>query len=211
MTTQIVIAKAPRPGRSKTRLCPPCTPQQASEIAAAALADTLDVARAVATTRRVLCLDGETGSWYEGGFDVIPQRGDGLDERLASAFEDAGAPALVIGMDTPQVTAALLERAVHDLAGADAVLGEAEDGGWWTLGLRAADRRALEGVPMSVPSTGREQLARLRALGLRVRMLPVLRDVDTFADAVAVAAEIPGSRFEAAVRAAEVSWRTTAG
>jgi uncharacterized protein len=196
----IVIAKAPAPGRSKTRLCPPCTPEQAARLAEAALVDTLAAVVATPATRRVVVLDGEPGAWLPDGCDVVAQRGGGLDERLADAFEDVGGPALLIGMDTPQVTPGLLRSAMRRLERVDAVLGLALDGGFWALGLRRPDRSLLVGVPMSVAHTGREQRARLR--GLRVAMLPPLRDVDRIDDARAVAGEVPGGRFAAALEAA---------
>jgi uncharacterized protein len=196
----IVIAKAPAPGRSKTRLCPPCTPEQAARLAEAALADTLAAVAATPADRRVLVLDGEPGAWLSDGFEIVAQRGGGLDERLAHAFEDVGGPALLIGMDTPQVTPDLLQSALRRLGGADAVLGLALDGGFWALGLRRPDRSLTVGVPMSVAHTGREQRARLR--GLRVAMLPALRDVDRIEDARAVAAEVPRSRFARVLAAA---------
>lgn len=200
----LVVAKAPVAGRSKTRLCPPCTPAQAAELAEAALADTLD-AVAAASGRPVLALDGTPGDWLPPGFRVFAQRGGGFDERLANAWDDAGGPGLQIGMDTPQVTPALLDEALAalDEPGTDAALGPALDGGWWALGLRRPDRRALLGVPMSTAGTGRAQLGRLRSLGLRVAALPALRDVDCFDDARAVAAVAPRSRFALALRRLE--------
>jgi glycosyltransferase A (GT-A) superfamily protein (DUF2064 family) len=74
------------------------------------------------------------------------------------------------------------------------------DGGWWALGVRRADTRLFEGVPMSSPRTHERQLAQLRALGYRCAALPRLRDVDRFDDALAVAEAIPASRFAATVR-----------
>jgi rSAM/selenodomain-associated transferase 1 len=202
-----VIAKAPDAGRAKTRMCPPLAPAQAAAIAEASLAATLAAAVATPRVRPVCVLDGEPGGWLPAGVAVVPQRGGGLDERLADVFADVGAPAVVIGMDTPQVTPALLAAAVRPLVAgeADAVLGPAADGGYWAIGLAAADRRALVGVPMSSPVTFRAQRARLRALGLRVALLPTLRDVDGWADALAVAAAVPRSAFAAAVRSAAVA------
>jgi uncharacterized protein len=189
----IVIAKAPVPGRSKTRLSPPCTLEEAARLAEAALADTLRAVAATPADRRVVVLDGEPGAWLPGGCEVAAQRGGGLDERLANAFDDVGGTALLIGMDTPQVTPGLLSGALRLLREADAVLGLALDGGFWALGLARPDRSLLLGVPMSVAHTGRHQLARLA--GLHVRTLPALRDVDRIEDARAVAAQLPGGRF----------------
>jgi uncharacterized protein len=194
-----VIAKAPAPGRSKTRLCPPCTPEQAAALAEAALADTLQAVAATPAARRVLVLDGAPGPWLPDGFDVIPQRGDGLGERLGNAFADIAGPALVVGMDTPQLTSTLLAQALLALEHG-AVIGGAADGGYWAIGLRSPAPGAFARVPMSAPETGRVQRARLRALGIAFAELPVLRDVDTFADAVAVARRAPGTRFARAVR-----------
>jgi rSAM/selenodomain-associated transferase 1 len=203
MSCLLVIAKAPVPGRVKTRLTPPFTPAQAAGLAAAALADTLAaVARAGRARRRVLVLDGEPGAWVPDGFEVIAQRGRGLAERLASAFQDAGEPAFLIGMDTPQVTPALLDAGLAALDRADAAFGAALDGGYWGIGLRRADPEVFRDVPMSVPDTGARQRRRLAELGLRTVVLPLLRDVDTIADARAVAAAAPGGRFAAALAVA---------
>ncbi len=101
------------------------------------------------------------------------------------------------------MTADDLERATAALAReqTDAVLGPAEDGGYWAIGLRRPDRAVFEGVPMSRADTGRAQRARLDALGLRWHELETMRDVDTIADVEAVAALAPGSRFAEAVAA----------
>lgn len=200
MTTLLVIAKEPVPGRVKTRLTPPYTPRQAAAIAEAALADTLDTVVRTPAERRVLALAGRPGTWLPKGIEVVPQRGDGLDERLANAFAEADGPAVLIGMDTPQVHTDLLAEAVKLLDDNDAVFGPAADGGFWLLGLRTPDPGMLVGVPMSRHDTGARQLERLR--GLRVATLDTLVDVDTADDAVRVAAQAPGTRFAAAVAAA---------
>jgi uncharacterized protein len=197
VTTLLVIAKQPVPGRVKTRLVPPCTHEQAAALAAAALADTLHTVLMVPARRRILVLEGEPGPWLPSGFEILPQCGGPLDERLADAFAAVSGPALLIGMDTPQVTPGLL---TVDWRAADAWLGPASDGGFWALGLRVPDPALLRGVPMSTPSTGAVQRARLLMAGLRVGDLPQLRDVDTAADAVAVAREAPRSRFAARAR-----------
>ncbi|MFJ9602357.1 TIGR04282 family arsenosugar biosynthesis glycosyltransferase [Streptomyces althioticus] len=190
--TLLVIAKEPRPGRVKTRLTPPFTPEEAAALAEAALADTLDAVARTPARRRVLVLDGAPGPWLPAGVEVVPQCAGGLDERLAGAFAGCDGPALLIGMDTPQVTPELL---TVDFADCDAWFGPAADGGFWALGLADPDPGLLRGVPMSTPHTGAAQRRRLD--GLRVRDLPPLRDVDTAQDAAAVADAAPDGRFAA--------------
>ncbi|MFE1285876.1 DUF2064 domain-containing protein [Streptomyces sp. NPDC058751] len=204
MTTLLVIAKEPVPGRVKTRLTPPFTPREAAELAEAALADTLRAVAAAPASRRVLVLDGAPGPWMPPGFDVLPQCVGTLDERLADAFGRCAGPALLIGMDTPQVTPELLTVGFD---GCDAWFGPADDGGFWALGLAAPDPRLLRGVPMSTSATGAVQRERLVAAGLRVRDLPRLRDVDTAADAHAVAALAPRGRFAARLARCPASGR----
>jgi uncharacterized protein len=191
----IVLAKEPVPGRVKTRLCPPCTPEQAAEVAAAALADTLDAVASCGASRRVLALDGAPGPWLPTGFEVIPQRGDGLAERLAHAWEDAGGAGIQIGMDTPQVGPDELDRLLDAVAPGRAVLGTAIDGGWWVIGLDGVDpHQVFAGVPMSTAVTGARQRQRLHALGLTVHRAAERRDIDRFADLLAVARTAPTTR-----------------
>lgn len=215
-TLLLVLAKAPHPGRVKTRLCPPADPEQAADIAAAALLDTLDAVSAVPGGLPVVALAGNLrGVAREDelvaalhGISVLPQRGTSLGERIAAAHADAaalspGSPILQIGMDTPQIDPQLLARCTTALAApaTDAVLGPAVDGGWWALGLR--DPHAATGiaaVPTSRADTGARTATALRGRGLRVARLPQLRDVDTTTDANLVAAAIPDSRFAHAVR-----------
>lgn len=220
----LVLAKQPIPGQVKTRLCPRFSPAQAAELAAAALADTLAAVAATRARRRLLVLagppagelSGELGALPAGlgelpaGISVLPQRGRGLAERIAAAYADAYAvalPMLLIGMDTPQLTATMLAAALDALLlpDVDAVLGLAADGGWWAMGLRRPDERLLRDVPMSTSQTGRVQRGRLLGAGLRIADLPILRDVDTPADVARVAAAAPSTRFAATARALAVA------
>jgi len=197
----LLIAKAPVPGRVKTRLCPPCTPDQAARVAAAALADTITALDATPAARRTIVLNGQyrqPPAWH-----TVRQYGTGLAHRLANALVDTALPrtaSVLVGMDTPQLTPAHLDALTGGLADHGAVLGPAEDGGWWGLALRDpfhAD--ALRDVPMSTPDTAQWTVKALRERGVRVGFGPVLRDVDTAADAWAVADDCAGE-FPAAVR-----------
>ena len=204
--TALVVAKAPVAGLAKTRLAhgPAGVGEQpAADLAAAALLDTL--AACADAPRRVIALTGDLDAAERSadlhaalaGWVVVPQRGEGFDERLAAAHADAGpGPTVQVGMDTPQVTPAHLAEVAAGLADHDAVLGAADDGGWWVLALRdPTAATALLGVPMSTPTTHDDTEAALRSAGLRVGTSVTLCDVDTAVDADAVAAEAPGTRF----------------
>nr|WP_232242725.1 TIGR04282 family arsenosugar biosynthesis glycosyltransferase [Streptacidiphilus jeojiense] len=206
--TLLVLAKSPVPGRVKTRLTPACTPEQAAALAEAALADTLETLGRVPAGRRILVLEGAPGRWLPPGWEVFPQAGGGLDVRLAQAFAAVAGgpsgdrtPALLVGMDTPQLSARTLAEALSApaRAGVDAWFGPAVDGGFWALGLARPDaelaRRLLVGVPMSTGTTGAVLRGRLAAEGLRVATLPPLTDVDTVAEAAEVAGLAPNTRF----------------
>lgn len=209
----LVVAKAPIPGLAKTRLARVIGDRAAARVAAAALLDTLDAVLATADAVPVVALTGRLAAAERADelaaslerCTVLPQRGADLGERLANAHLDvaagfAGLPVFQIGMDTPQVSPALLGGALAALADTAAVLGPAADGGWWGLGLRApAGAAALRAVPMSRGDTGLRTLFALRGAGLRVGRLPVLSDVDIMPDALRVAAMVPGSRFARAV------------
>ena len=209
----LVVAKAPVPGLAKTRLTPPATPGQAAEIAAAALLDTLDAVLATPGAVPVVAMTGDLAQAARADelralLDstlVIEQRGATFADRLANAHADAalhrpGLPIVQIGMDTPQVTPALLTSTATALEDADAVLGPAADGGWWVLGLtNPANAGLLRGVPMSTPDTFRDTWSALVDASLSVGKVAELSDVDTMGDAVQVADAIAGSRFACAV------------
>lgn len=194
----LVMAKEPIEGRVKTRLSPHYAPYQAAALARAAIEDTLAVVAAVARrglAQPVLVLDGRPGPWLPAGMQVAAQVSGSFDERLGAAFDlCAGGPALLIGMDTPQITPELIADALEATVGG-AAFGAADDGGWWALGLARADGSLVRGVETSTTRTGAEQRARLVAAGLAVADLPVLTDVDTAADAARVARICPGSVF----------------
>jgi glycosyltransferase A (GT-A) superfamily protein (DUF2064 family) len=195
--TVVVLAKEPAPGRVKTRLQPEFSAIEAAQLAAAAIEDTVAAVRTCSATRRILAWEGKPAPWQK-GFQVVGQPSGTLNLRLAAAFAAAASeprdqPSLLIGMDTPQVTAELLDS---DWEGADAVLGLSEDGGFWAIGLRHRHPAGIfEGIPMSTSRTGSAQLARLFDLGLTVKLLPPLRDIDRPADAEEVARRFPRLAF----------------
>ncbi|MDP7704026.1 MULTISPECIES: DUF2064 domain-containing protein [unclassified Mycobacterium] len=206
--TVLVVAKAPEPGRAKTRLAATVGDHMAAEIAAAALLDTLDAVVAAPVAARVVALTGDLDNAAAsaeirerlGAFTVIGQRGDDFADRLANAHADAGTagyPVLQIGMDTPQVSAQLLSECARTLTESMAVLGMALDGGWWVLGVQdPAAAQCLRGIPMSQSDTGDLTCKALRDNGIDVAMVQPLADIDVIEDLAAMrqACE-PGSRF----------------
>jgi glycosyltransferase A (GT-A) superfamily protein (DUF2064 family) len=197
----LVFAKAPLPGTVKTRLCPPLDLHEAAAVAQAALHDTLAAVAGSGASERVLVLDGPPGPWLPAGFTVVAQQGGTLADRLTAAWQHSGGAALQIGMDTPQVSASTLDTAMSTLSRSPrgAVLGLAEDGGWWAIGMMAPAPGVFAGVAMSTATTGIAQRAALARLGRDPVLLPTMCDVDTWADAVHVGARYPTGRFAAEV------------
>jgi len=210
MTGVLVVAKAPVEGAVKTRLGARVGMARAADLAAAALADTLAACTAAfGSSRCALALEGDLEKAVGGaglraavdGWTVFPQQGDAFGERLRLAHEEARAlldvPVVQVGMDTPQLTPAMLLRAAGSLvAPHDAVLGPALDGGWWLLGVGDPTLLAgLDDVPMSTSTTGAATRALLLAAGAQVHEVEELRDVDTVADADAVSGLAPATRF----------------
>lgn len=210
----LVFAKAPVPGLAKTRLAAHIGVQAAADVAAAAMLDLLHTLLAD-RRRTVVALAGDLSKSVRqrelqdalADCTVFSQVDGSLAERLIHAHrrahELAPGALLQVGMDTPQVDASLLHAAEEALTTHRAVLGPAVDGGWWALGLHsAAPATALLNVGMSTATTGADTEASLLATGLVgdvVGRLDRLRDVDEWADALEVAATVPGSHFAAAV------------
>jgi glycosyltransferase A (GT-A) superfamily protein (DUF2064 family) len=199
MTTLILIAKETIPGKVKTRLHPPLSLEQAATLAALSISDTLAAVADLPATRRVLLFDGVEAPAGTEGWEVVHQVSGDLDERLAAIFDEVDGPTVLIGMDTPQVSAADLAPAFDWPEGVDAFFGPANDGGFWALGMADPRGDLIRGVPMSRHDTGRIQLERLLDAGLNVSMLPELTDVDTIDDALEVAETAPHTAFAAAV------------
>ena len=210
----LVVAKSPVAGRVKTRLGAEIGMAAAAEIAAAALLDTMAACRAgFGADACLLSLSGDFADAVRGdeltraaeGWSVARQRGSTFAERLANAHLDVppGGPVVQVGMDTPQLTPALLADVAAATEDHDAVLGPAEDGGWWVLALRRPSAaRSLHDVPMSTPTTYDDTLRALLGEGLDVAVGATLRDVDTVEDADAVAAQAGDGEFARAWRTA---------
>ncbi len=196
--TVLVVAKAPEPGRAKTRLAATVGDRGAAEIAAAALLDTLDAVAAAPVAARMVALTGDLDAAANadeirqrlGAFTVVEQRGADFADRLVNAHADAGSagyPVLQIGMDTPQVSAELLSDCARRLLETPAVLGMAYDGGWWLLGVQVPDAaQSLRAVPMSQSDTGELTRKAFHDNGIDVELVQQLADIDVIDDVAAV-------------------------
>jgi uncharacterized protein len=192
------MAKAPVAGRVKTRLCPPCTPEEAASIAEASLQDTFAAAMPRSGTHNwntIAVLDGEPGPWLPEGVAVIAQVTGLLGVRLDAAFHAAignqPQPCVLIAMDTPQVTTDQLAGALAQLSNHDCVIGMAEDGGYWLIGFNRYVPHAFDNVTMSVDTTGAEQVAQLNSLGLKIAYAQHTYDIDEADDVERLTQEHP--------------------
>ena len=178
--TLSVFAKAPVPGRVKTRLRPVLDEEQAARLAAAFVRDTLLKAAQLgppvtvyyAGDRALLVpLAPPNVRWAEQG-------GGDLGARMACV----PAPCLILGADSPHLPLSLLSAALAAVPLHDVVLGPAEDGGYFLIGLRAPQPALFDGIAWSTETVLAQTLARADALGLTVHQTPPWYDLDTPAD-----------------------------
>ena len=181
----IVVAKRPMPGKTKTRLSPPLTPELSSALYECFLFDTLDQMRQVDEARRVIAYLDEPDYFQRlaPDFELVPQRGHDLGVRLDHALTDylsRGYERVVImDSDSPTLPSAYLSQAFTALAnGADVTIGPCDDGGYNLIGIKKAAPRLFREVQMSTPTVAADTIALAEQEGLRVNLLPTWYDVD---------------------------------
>lgn len=189
----LVFAKAPEPGRVKTRMCPPLSLSEAASFYASMLEDVLEATAAYAKRLgldAVLCLDSAVGSAalpfvVPALFTVEPQRGSGLaarmDSALQAAFERGARRVLLRGSDTPTLSQEHLEEALSALEAHEFVVSPGLDGGYGLVGF-SSFRPGLLDVPMSTGTVCEETLARARAWGVRGASVSPCFDLDSWED-----------------------------
>lgn len=184
----LVIAKAPVPGRAKTRLVPPLTAAQAAELQQALLLDTLDACRAELDRVAILYADPAEAADFERLAPATPlvlQDGRGLEAALGRTLERLvrDGPVAIVSSDVPGLPPGSLARTFAALDdGADVVLGPAFDGGYWLIAMARFHPGPLREIPWSTPAVLGVTLARCRDAGLRVELLETWRDLDTVVD-----------------------------
>ncbi|HMH49580.1 MAG TPA: TIGR04282 family arsenosugar biosynthesis glycosyltransferase [Candidatus Acidoferrum sp.] len=184
-----VMAKAPDAGGVKTRLCPPLSPREAAALARGFLRDRIAQVRALTGARPLIAYtpasERERFERLAPDFALIAQRGPDLGARMRSTLATllaAGHPAaMAIGTDTPTLPTRVIQQAVDRLAAADVdvVLGPAEDGGYYLIGVRADHPTLFDDVPWSTREVLEVTLRRARVAGLRTVCLGAWFDVDT--------------------------------
>ena len=190
-TCVILFAKAPEPGKVKTRLLGCCTPQEAAALYRGFLLDSVALLRASGAQLKVVACEpptaqGQLASLLGGeGLVYVPQPQAGLGERLDQlfgwAFDQGMERVLALGSDSPSLPATCIDEALALLAQREVVIGPSTDGGYYLIGLRQPAPELFAGIAWSTGQVLVQTLERLgdRSLGL----LPPWYDVDTAQDA----------------------------
>ncbi len=199
-----VMARAPAPGKVKTRLCLPLGPEQAAEFYECVLRDVLGALIPPARWDTWVAYAERSRDYFlqlpEHGMALLPQRGASLGERMHAVFVDlchAGYRQVVlVGSDIPTLRAASVMQAceVLEQERSDLVLGPADDGGYYLIGLTRPEERLFGGIAWSTASVLEQTLARARELELRVQRVPGAYDVDVVKDMERLRRDMEGSR-----------------
>jgi rSAM/selenodomain-associated transferase 1 len=185
----IVFVKAPRPGQVKTRIAQAIGPQAACDAYIALVKVLVGNLRALSNVQMRFTPDdalAEISRWLQPAWTSAPQGQGDLGQRLVRAFRDAFAAGaqrvIVIGSDSPDITQHDMEAAWSALESRDVVLGPAEDGGYWLIGLRSEHPTLFEDIPWSSSVVFEQTLARAKCAGLSTYLLRQLPDIDTAED-----------------------------
>ena len=183
----LVFVKAPSPGAVKTRLLPAWSPADAAGLYQALVRDTLEAVRPLREVRVVVAYAPDAGfpdlGWVDGSWPLVPQEGRTLGERLthgfAWAFRQGARRVAALGSDAPELSGAWVRQAFRELQHADVVVGPTRDGGYHLIGLSRPQPALFAGMPWSSPRLLARTLEQVARLGLRLRTLPPIADLDT--------------------------------
>ncbi len=178
-TRVLIAAKAPLPGRAKTRLSPPLAPALAARLAEAFLTDVLAVARSVDAEAGFLCPAADAADLRRlfAGVPIVVQEGEGLTGALVTGVRGG---AVVVAGDAPGIAAEAIVAAARSPA--DVVLGPTRDGGFGLIRMRRSCPEIFAGIHWSTGSVLDQTVAACRAAGLTVALLGAIADVDTVDD-----------------------------
>jgi rSAM/selenodomain-associated transferase 1 len=187
----IVVAKEPVPGQTKTRLCPPLTPDSAADLYRCLLLDTFALMQRLETVDHSLAYTPASARDFfarllPNGFHLVPQQGADLGERLSNAlgehFQLGYRRVVIMNSDGPTLPLAYLQLAFSGLDCADVTLGLGHDGGYYLIGLKQLHPELFQGIAWSTEQVIPQTLAVCRRLRLAVHQLPEWYDVDVAAD-----------------------------
>lgn len=202
-----IMAKAPRPGHVKTRLSLMCPSTLVIQLYRALIEDTIALGRTVGASIAIVCPPDdadEITAWLPSDLRVVPQRGKGLADGLASAFEilcEPPRPVIAFNGDSPHLAPSVLEFAFSALADHDVVLGPCEDGGYFLVGATQTHAGLFDPQAMGTGSALDALISQTRRLGLSSAVTAGHYDVDTLADLARLAHEL-ATRPERAPRTA---------
>jgi uncharacterized protein len=200
----LVFAKLPEPGKVKTRLAEDLGDVRAAEIYSYIARDIISRVSKSSTYETVIYYDppdkkNDVAIWLKDCAQtdserLIPQEGSSLGERILGAFESifsSGAmSAVIIGTDCTDVTAKMIEETFGELSEYDAVLGPAEDGGYYLLGLNCLRPELFQDIDWSTDIVLEQTLSRLNKLGLNYKLRETLRDIDNLNDLNSVSKDL---------------------
>ena len=201
----VIMAKQPQPGQTKTRLCPPLTPVEAAALYEALLRDTIDLVAGVTGCALAVAVTPPAGRTYfetitPPGTLLLPIAGADigrcLDLALGRLLAMGFRKALALNADGPSLPPQVLQQAVAALDAHELVLGPAQDGGYYLIGLKHLVPELFEGISWSTDTVLAQTLARAAVLGLDVIQLPAWYDVDTAADIQRIRTELAGLAAE---------------
>ncbi len=186
-----VMARAPVPGRTKTRLLPGLNPEQCATLSLAFLRDTISLATEIPLCTPFLAYTpGKARELFREiiprEMQLLPQTSGGLGERmhqLIAALKTRGySPIVLIGSDIPTLQPATLVRATSKLEHADVCLGPSRDGGYYLVGMNQPDQRIFQNIEWSTSSVLDRTVNKAKVAGLSVAMLEEYSDIDTMND-----------------------------
>lgn len=198
----LVVAKRPAPGRTKTRLTPPLSPQQACALYECFLKDTLDLVREIPSVQPVIAyLPAYEKAYFNNlapDFELLEQAGSDLGSRLDNALTryltGGYGKVVIMNSDGPTLPPSYLQMAFETLErDADVVLGPCEDGGYYLIGLKQPAPRLLRDVRMSTAHVTADTLTLAEEMGLQAALLPCWYDVDDVDSLARLIRELDGS------------------
>ena len=193
----LLFAKAPIPGKVKTRLMSDCSAEQAAEIAQLLMEASIQKAcefwPGEVYLSASLDLDHIFFVQMQQRYPIsITQQCEGdLGEKMRHALAEFGYPCAVMGCDAPHVLPSALEQAYESLDAGESVIGPSEDGGYYFLGLCRDYNLLFSNMPWGSNQVLENTLLRACSIDLSLTELPKLNDVDEWQDLLSAAHNIP--------------------